>query len=139
MPEKDPLADARLRGKHRMREILEAEGGAVGAAEAAEIVGASEAVLEERRRKGTVLALPVGDGGHAFPRWQFSGDAEDGMVPGLSRVLGSFSVTCPWVQAEFLLAPEERLGGMRPLDALKAGQVEAVEEEALAYREHGAS
>ena len=134
--DKDPLAEARLRGERRMEEIREAEGGSVGATEAARIVGVSERALERRRREGTVLALPVGDGEHAFPRWQFDGDAEDGMVPGLERVLQSFSLRSPWMQAEFMLAPEDRLGDRRPLDALKAGEVEAVARAASAYGEH---
>ena len=122
--DKDPLAEARLRGECRMAEILKAEGG-TGAAEAAEIVGTSEAVLEEMRKQGTVLALPVG-GGYAYPRWQFDGDAEDGLAPGLPRVLRSFSLESPWMQAGFMLSPEDRLGDRRPLDALKAGEVDAV-------------
>ena len=134
--DKDPLAEARLRGERRMAEILEAEGGSVGAAEAAEVLGISERALEHRRREGTVLALPVGDGEHAFPRWQFDGDAEDGMAPGLPRVLRSFSLESPWMQAEFMLAPEDRLGDRRPLDVLKAGEVDVVVRAASAYGEH---
>ena len=134
----DPLAEARLRGKRRMGEILEAEGGSVGATEAAAIMGVSERALEQRRRGGTVLALPVGDGSHAFPRWQFDGDAQDGLVPGLPRVLQSFSVTSPWMQAEFMLAPEDRLADRSPLDALKAGEIDAMAQAASAYGEHGA-
>ena len=136
MRDKDPLAEARLRGKRRMGKILEAEGGSVGAAEAAAIMGVSERSLEERRRGGTVLVLPVGDERYAFPRWQFDGDSQDGLVPGLSRVLRSFSVTCPWMQAEFMLAPEDRLGDRRPLDVLKAGEVDVVARAASAYGEH---
>ena len=36
----------------------------------------------------------------------------------------------------FLLSPEERLGHRMPLDALKAGEVEAVTRAASAYGEH---
>lgn len=83
----DALAEARLRGKRRMGEILKARGGSVGADEAAAIMGISVRSLEEGRKEETVLALPVGDGSHVFPRRQFDGDARDGLVPGLSRVL----------------------------------------------------
>ena len=88
------------------------------------------------RHLARALALPVSDGKHAFPRWQFDGDAEDGMVPGLSRVLRSFSLESPWMQAEFMLSPEDRLGDRRPLDALKAGEVEVVARAVSAYGEH---
>ena len=58
------------------------------------------------------------------------------MVPGLSRVLRSFSLESPWMQAEFMLSPEDRLGDRRPLDALKAGEVEVVARAVSAYGEH---
>ena len=54
-----PLARARLRGIRRKREMLEAEGGSVGTAEAAEILGGiSKQAVDKRRERGTILALP---------------------------------------------------------------------------------
>lgn len=134
-----PIARARLRGIRRKRELLEAEGGSVGTAEAAEILGGiSKQAVDKRRERGTILALPKGGGEYAFPLWQFDEGAKDGLVPGLSRVLKSFSVHNPWMRAEFMLAPNARLGGGRPIDMLKGGEVEAVVRTAAAYGEHGA-
>lgn len=132
------IARARLRGIRRKREMLEAEGGSVGTAEAAEMLGGiSKQAVDKRRERGRILALPRG-GGYAFPLWQFDEGTRDGLVFGLARVLGSFSVEDPWMRAEFLLAPSARLGGKRPLDALKDGEVEAAAAAASSYGAHGA-
>jgi hypothetical protein len=134
-----PLARARLRGIRRKREMLEAEGGSVGTAEAAEILGGiSKQAVDKRRERGTILALPRGGGEYAFPLWQFDENSRDGLLPGLARVLRSFSVEDPWMRAEFMLAPNPRLGGKKPLDALGYGEVEASALAATAYGVHGA-
>ncbi len=136
---KSPIVQARLRGIRRKREMLEAEGGSAGTAEAAEILGGiSKQAVDKRRERGTILALPKGGGGYAFPLWQFDEGTRDGLVPGLARVLRSFSVGDPWMRAEFVLAANARLGGRRPLDALKDGEDEAAVRAAAAYGVHGA-
>jgi hypothetical protein len=133
------LARARLGGIRRKREMLEAEGGSVGTAEAAEILGGiSKQAVDKRRERGTILALPRGGGEYAFPLWQFDENSRDGLLPGLARVLRSFSVEDPWMRAEFMLAPNPRLGGKKPLDALGYGEVEASALAAAAYGVHGA-
>ena len=137
--QESPLVRARLRGIRRKREILEAEGSCVGTAEAAEILGGiSKQAVDKRRERQTILALPRGGGEYAFPLWQFDEGTRDGLVPGLAGVLRSFSVENPWMRAEFMLAPNDRLGGKRPLDALRDGEAEAVARAASAYGVHGA-
>lgn len=133
-----PLVRARLRGIRRKREILEAEGGCVGTAEAAEILGGiSKQAVDKRRERQTILALPRGGGEYAFPLWQFDEGTRDGLIPGLTQVLRSFSVENPWMRAEFMLAPNVRLGGKRPLDALRDGEAEAAARAASTYGVHG--
>jgi hypothetical protein len=134
-----PIARAKLRGIHRKSELLKAEGGAIGTAEAAEILGGiSKQAVDKRRDRGTILALPLGGGEYAFPLWQFDEGTKDGLVLGLAQVLKSFSVKNPWMQAEFMLAPNTRLGNKRPLDTLRAGEVDAAVRAASTYGEHGA-
>lgn len=136
---KTSIVWARLRGIRRKREMLEAEGGSVGTAEAAEILGGiSKQAVDKRRERGTILALPGGGGEYAFPLWQFDESTRDGLVPGLTRVLRSFSVENPWMQAEFMLAPNARLGEKSPLNALRDGEVEAAARAASSYGMHGA-
>jgi hypothetical protein len=60
------------------------------------------------------------------------------VVRGLERVLAAIDDEGGWMRLAFLLSPEERLGGERPLDALRRGEVEAVERAARLYGEHGA-
>jgi hypothetical protein len=135
---KSPMARARLRGIRKKREMLEAEGGSVGTAEAAEILGGiSKQAVDKRRERRTILALPRGGGEYAFPLWQFDEGTRDGLVPGLTGVLRSFSVENPWMRAEFMLAPNARLGGKRPLDALRDGEAEAAALAASTYGVHG--
>lgn len=136
--ETDPLAEAKLRGVAEQRRLLGEAGGAVGATEAAEILGVSRQAVDARRKKGRLLAVATGRHGWRYPRCQFDEGSEGGVVRGLDRVLGTIEDEGGWMRLAFLLSPEERLGGRRPLDALKAGRVEAVVEEALAYGEHGA-
>lgn len=138
LEEADPLAEARLRGVAEQRRLLGEAGGAVGATEAARMLGITRQAVDARRKRGRLLAVATGRHGWRYPRCQFDGGSEDGVVRGLERVLAAVEDEGGWMVLAFLLSPEERLGGERPLDALRAGRVEAVEDEASAYGEHGA-
>jgi hypothetical protein len=137
----DPVRRARVEEERRALDailpLLEAEGGSVWTAEAEELLGVTRRELDEMRARGTILALPVGFVDHAFPLWQFDDAAPARLLPGLDRVLGAFSVESPQARAEFMLAPNVGLGGRRPLDALRAGDVEAVVHAAASHGEHG--
>jgi hypothetical protein len=135
----DPLRRAHLRGIERKLEIARAEGGSADTAEAAGTLGITAEAVRRRKERGTILALPLGGKGFAYPRWQFDDSGERGILRGLSKVLSSFTVRSPWMQAEFMLARSDRLSGERPLDALRAGKVGEVTEAARAYGRHGAN
>jgi hypothetical protein len=138
LEEKDPLAEARLKGLEEQRRLLREAGGAVGAIEAAEILGISRQAVDARRKKGRLLAVAAGRRGWRYPMAQFDGASEDGVVRGLERVLAAIDDEGGWMRLAFLLSPEERLGGERPLDALRRGEVEAVGRAARLYGEHSA-
>ena len=132
----DPLAAARVRGAQQVREILQEEGGTVGAREMGELLGGISAqAVDKRRRKDRLLALPVGKGGYRYPVWQVHGGT---VIEGFEEVLAVFGVEDPWMRAAFFLSGDEKLGGERPLDRLKRGDVEAVKWAAAAYGVHGA-
>jgi len=132
----DPLAAARVRGARQAREILREEGGTVGAGEMGELLGGISAqAVDKRRRKGRLLALPVGKGSYRYPMWQVAGGT---VIEGFEDVLSSFGVEDPWMRASFFLSGDARLGGERPLDRLRRGDVEAVKRAAAAYGVHGA-
>ena len=132
----DPLAAARVRGARQVREILQEEGGTVGAGEMGELLGGISAqAVDKRRRKGKLLALPAGKGGYRYPVWQVRGGT---VIEGFEEVLAVFGVEDPWMRAAFFLSGDARLGGDRPLDRLNRGDVEDVEQAAAAYGVHGA-
>lgn len=135
--EQSPLIRARLRGAQRRLELLEAEGGWIGAGEASSRIGKSRDALEKRRSRGTVLALPR-SGKYVYPVWQFDEESRDGLLPGLRDVLANFAVASPWMQLEFLLAHHEELGGRRAVDALRANEDGKVRQLAASYGEQGA-
>ena len=60
------------------------------------------------------------------------------MLPGIERALAAFEVSDPWMRANFMLSPEPRLGGLRPIDALRQGEIEPVVAAASAFGRHGA-
>jgi hypothetical protein len=132
----DPLAAARVRGARQMHELLREEGGTVGAGEMGWLLGGISAqAVDKRRRKGKLLALPVGKGGYRYPVWQ----VENGSVmEGFEEALAAFGVEDPWMRAAFFLSGDARLGGERPLEALGRGDVEAVKRAAAACGAHGA-
>lgn len=141
LEEKDPLAGARLRGLEAQTRLLAEAGGAASAVEAGELLGGiSRQAVDARRKKGGLLAVrpPGGRRGWRYPRCQFDVASEEGVVPGLGRVLSVLGDLGGWMALSFLLSPEERLGDERPLDALGEGRVEEVEEAALSFGEHGA-
>jgi hypothetical protein len=132
----DPLAAARLRGLRVKQELIEAEGGAWSAGEVAAHLGLTRQAVDNRRRAGRLIGLEVGRRGFRYPVWQF--DAT-GVLAGLELVLEVMTVRAPWSQASFFLSGDPRLGGERPLDALRHGRVADVQRAARGYGEHGAA
>jgi hypothetical protein len=114
---------------------LAAEGGTISAPAVAELLGITRQAVDKRRRAGTLLGLPTGRRGYAYPVWQF---ADGGTLPGLTEVLAALAWAGPWTQVMFLLNHNVWLDERRPLDALRQGRRDAVVEAAHRYAEHGA-
>ena len=112
---RDPLADLLACGAVQKTVLVEGAGGVLSADEVAARLGISRAAVEQRRRAGRLLAVP-GEAGPGYPACQFEGGT---VVPGLGEVLAWFGLARPWGALAFLLTPDDRLGGLRPLDALK--------------------
>jgi hypothetical protein len=133
----DHLAAARVRGLHARDALLAQEGGAIGAEEAATLLGISRQAVDNRRRAGRLLALTLGRRDYRYPLWQFT---DDGVLPGLEEVLRDLAHVTPWMQAAFLLNGNYRLRhAERPLDALRRGDLQEVREVAQMYGVHGAA
>jgi hypothetical protein len=138
----DPLAEARVRGAQAQARLLAAEGGALTGAQAAQLLGISRQAVAKRRRAGTVLAVPTGRRGYAYPAWQFDASLPGGVLPGVDVALCGLEgngVRGPWTRLSWFLTGDARLGGARPLDALRRGCVDAVRAAAAAYGEQGAA
>lgn len=134
-----PLAAARLRGLRARRELLEAEGGTLGASAVADLLGLSRQAVDKRRQARRLLALSTGRRGYAYPAWQFG---EQGVLRGLPEVLAALGDDDPWMKLSFFLQPHAMLddGGTptSPLTALRAGQLDAVLRAARAFGRQGA-
>ncbi len=134
--ERDPLAVARLRGLGVRERLLTAEGGTLTSEEAGQVLGVTRQAIDNRRKRGTLLAVPLGRRGYRYPAWQFG---NGGVLPGLDRTLKALGDTGPWVQMAFMLNGNAWLDGRRPLDALRAGDLDAVVVAAGLYGEPSAA
>ncbi|HMM41273.1 MAG TPA: hypothetical protein PKA95_05180 [Thermomicrobiales bacterium] len=132
----DPLALAKLRGLARREHLLAAEGGVLTVEDVAGLLRITRQAVEKRRRAGTLIGLATGRRGYAYPAWQF--DARTGVLAGLVDVLKALGDHDPWMQAIFMLDSNDRLGGDRPLDAVRAGRIAEVVDAAALLGEHGA-
>ena len=82
------------------------------------------------------MALTQGRRGYSYPWFQF----EDGKtLPGLEEVLQELKSFDPWMQLAFFVNPNDRLSGITPVAALRAGNQSEVLRAARSYGEHGAA
>ena len=79
-------------------------------------------IVDERRRVGTLLAISEGSDWW-YPACQFR---QGEVVPGLTKVIRGLAAAGPWGMLDFLLAPNTVLAGRTPLQALLAGDRNAV-------------
>jgi biotin operon repressor len=136
LTDKDPLAAAKLRGTERQQTLVKSGGGVLSAEETAHLLGISRQAVDKRRRQGQLIGLTQGRRGYAYPAWQF----ENGKtIEHLQKVLHPLREHDPWMQLSFFLNANDRLNGITPLQALRAGDVEQVAQAAQAYGEQGAA
>lgn len=90
--------------------------------EAARRVGLTRQALDERRKAGTALALAHVKRGFKYPAWQFS----DRLAAPLEALWPVLAAVDAWEKYLFLTEPEPLLGGRAPIDALRAGERDAV-------------
>ncbi|MBM3505631.1 MAG: hypothetical protein FJX65_17410 [Alphaproteobacteria bacterium] len=131
----DPLTEAFLRGSEIKRGMLKTEGGALSARQLADHLSITPQGLGRKRTRNQVFWLDVGDG-YAYPAFQVG---KSGLLPGIRKVLDAFKINDPWMRVNFMLTGDRRLGGKRPIDLLRKGEVDDVVRAAAAYGEHGAA
>ena len=130
----EPLQAARIRGLRARADLLQAEGGVWSAPAVAEHLGISRQAVDKRRKAGTLLGLPVGRHGYAYPVWQF---VRKGILEGLEATLKALAGHDAWTTASFLVQSQVRLRGERPLDLLRRGDLAKVTRAAAVFGEHG--
>jgi hypothetical protein len=131
----DPLTAALLRGARMRRALLRQDGGALSAPELARQLGITPQAVGKRRDKGQLFWVEAGER-YVYPAFQLG---EGDLLAGVREVLDAFRVDDPWTRVNFMLTGDARLGGRRPIDVLRGGDVAAVAQAAAAYGEHGAA
>lgn len=128
------LANAVARGISARQKLINAEGGSLSAEEAAQHLGISKAAILKRYHKGNIIAWREERQNAArFPAWQFR---ERKVLDGLEEVLHVLNATVPlddFGRVLFFLSNIGFLGGKRPLDCLRAGELTKVLQAAQGY------
>jgi hypothetical protein len=129
-PAHDPLASARARAAGIKSRLLEDAGGAIEVGEVAELLAITPQAVHQRRHRGTLLALQRPNGQWVYPRFQFE-PLE--IANRIGVVLAAFRVVEPWTRLSVLLTSAPSLGGQRPIDALREGDLEGAIEAVASY------
>lgn len=89
------------------------------------MLGISKQALDDRRRRGTILAARTAEGVWVYPSFQF--DLPNHRVrPSLTPVLSALHEAPRWGAALWLVTPHPELGGQSPLDAVEVGKAQSV-------------
>lgn len=115
----DPLADALARGVAEREHLAAKARGLLSAEQVGRILGGiTRQAVDKRRRAGQLLGVKVANDWR-YPAVQFGSAGE--VVQGLADVLQTLADISPWVILDFLLAEDDALGGLSPLEALRQG------------------
>lgn len=115
----DPLTDALARGVAERENLAAKAQGLLSSEEAGRILGGiSRQAVDKRRRAGQLLGVKLANDWR-YPALQFGSAGE--VVQGLVDVLQVLADLSPWATLDFLLAEDDALGGLSPLEALRQG------------------
>ena len=132
----DPLARAFLDGLDDKARLIEQNGGVFKTDQVAEYLGITPQAVNKRRALRQLVGLTFRKRGYVFPAWQFT---DRGTVPGLEQTLSVLASHDEWMQNVFFINPNTRLGGRRPLDLLREGEITEVLDAAREFGQHGAA
>lgn len=94
----------------------------------------SRQAVEKRVKDGSLLAVPGPNNRRRYPTIQFT---REGVVPGLKDVQEALPTRNPWAVLNFLVRPDDRLGGRKPIEVLRNGDVDLVVSAARGMGEQG--
>ena len=127
------LHEARLRGLARMAELRKAAEPCLETGQVCDLLGVSRETVRKKVDRKQLLALPKG-GDRVFPAFQFhDGD----VVAGLGDVLVGLETDSPFVALSFLLSRSPDFDNRTAIEALQAGDRDAVVCEARGFLTHG--
>jgi hypothetical protein len=133
----DARAQALLEGVRIAQEDLRKAGGAFDLEQVRTLMqGVSRQAVDKRVQEGSLLAVPGPSNRRSYPTLQFNLDGT--IVEGLKAVCAALPTSNPWTILNFLAHPDDRLQGRKPIDLLKAGNVELVVEAARRLGQQGA-
>jgi hypothetical protein len=133
----DVLIPARLRGLKARDAMLASEGGTLDSIQVSTLLGVSPEAVDALRAAGKLLAADLGRRGHRYPTWQFTDQGVP--LPGMEQILAILADHPPLAQIRFFLSGSHRLGGKRPLDLLRTGEIDPVLRAARMFGEQGAA
>ena len=127
------LHDARLRGLARMAQLRKAAEPCLESGQVCGLLGVSRETVRKKVDRKQLLALPKG-GDRVFPALEFK---DRKVVPGLSDALAARETDSPFVALSFLLSRSPAFDHLTAMQALQAGDREAVIVEARSFLKHG--
>ena len=135
--EPDARARAMLDGIRMAEEDLRAAGGAYTLEEVQALMrGVTRQAVEKRVSEGTLLAVPGPSNRRRYPVAQFKADGS--IVGGMRTVREALPTRNPWTILNFLVQPDPKLGGKKPIELMRKGEVDRVVEAARRVGEQGA-
>ena len=129
-------AKALLKGVQIAQNDLKESGGAYDLDQVRVLMnGISRQMVDRKVREGSLLAVPGPSNRRAYPTVQFTSDGT--VVPGLKAVQDALPTDNPWAVLNFLVRPDPRLNGRKPIDLLKAGEIDLVVDAAQRMGQQG--
>jgi hypothetical protein len=127
-----------LRGKKISESDLKESGGSFSLQDIETLLGISRQAIDKKVADDALFAVPGPHGRRRYPVVQFTDKTDDRIVPGLQKVLKSLPSTNGWFRLNFLLTPDDHLGGQRPIDLLMEDNIDPVVAAAKAIGLQGA-
>jgi hypothetical protein len=129
-------AKALLKGVQIAQGDLKESGGAYDLDQVRVLMnGISRQMVDRKVREGSLLAVPGPSNRRAYPTVQFTSDGT--VVPGLKAVQEALPTENPWAVLNFLVRPDPRLNGSKPIDLLRAGEIDLVVDAARRMGQQG--
>ena len=127
------IAAAIVKGFKAVEVLRKAEGGAWSSAEIRKRFGFGLAELRRRRERHRIVFWQGAKRAIRYPKWEFTTTGT--LLPGVEELLQIFHSPDQWRVMGYFLGPRQQLDGRRPLDLLRAGEIERVLDHARSHAE----